>query len=208
MNRLGFTRRSPASFLTVGLLAALLVFSTRTIVRAQGVALCAAPANALGGAYVTVNSDQAQVNVRGGPNSYQYDKIGILFTYESAPALGRSPGGDWIQISCPGASGGAGWVYAANVTVTASGELPVVAIPVTATPLVTATVDPALASQFPPVLPTSTRLPTFTPAAPQTLPTFADVSTIPLSGNLNGALIIAVATFGLAILLLSFFFKR
>lgn len=199
-------RRRFASILTSCLLTATLTFSSLTVVRAQEIVSCAAAA--LSGAYVTVNSDQAQVNVRSGPNSYLYDKVGILYTYESALALGRSPGGDWIQISCPGAPGGAGWVYAANVTLTAQGELPVAAIPVTATPLITATVDPALAAQFPPVLPTATRLPTFTPAAPQTSPAFTDVPTLPLSGNLNGALIIAVATFGLAILVLSYFFKR
>jgi hypothetical protein len=208
MSRPGFIRRRFASFLTAGLLAAIFAFFTLTTVRAQDVALCAAPASALGGAYVTVNGDQAQVNVRSGPNSYQYGKIGLLLTYESAPALGRSPGGDWIQVSCPGAPGGAGWVYAANVKLTAPGDLPVVDIPITVTPAFTATVDPALAAEFPPVQPTVTRLPTFTPAAPQTLPVFANTPALPLSGNLQGALITVVAVFGLAVLLLSFFFKR
>lgn len=207
MTRSGFIRRR-AFFLTSGLLAAILTFSTLTIARAQEVVLCAAPASALSGAYVTVNADQAQVNVRSGPNSYQYGKIGLLLTYESAPALGRSPGGDWIQVSCPGAPGGAGWVYAANVTLTASGELPVVDIPVTATPLFVATVDPALAAEFPPIQPTVTRLPTFTPAAPQTPLVFADAPAFPMNGNLQGALIIVVAVLGLAVLLLSFFIRR
>jgi hypothetical protein len=94
------------------------------------------------------------------------------------------------------------------MTLTAQGELPVVDIPVTATPLFTATVDPTLAVAFPPVPPTTTRLPTFTPAAPQTPPVFADNASLPLSGNLGGALIVAVAALGLAVLLLSFFLKR
>lgn len=208
MNSFGFTRRRFASLLTAGLLAVSLAFSTLTAVHAQGVALCAAPESALSSAYVTVNSDQAQVNVRGGPNSYLYDKVGLLLTFESAPALGRSPGGDWIQIACPGAPSNAGWVYAANVTLTAAGELPVVAIPVTSTPLVTPTVDPELAAQFPPILPTPTRLPTFTPAALQPLPAFTDVPALPVSGNLSGGLIIAIAGFGLAILILSYFLRR
>lgn len=207
MTRSGFTRRR-AFFLTSGLLAAILTFSTLTTARAQEVVLCAAPASALSGAYVTVNADQAQVNVRSGPNSYQYGKIGLLLTYESAPALGRSPGGDWIQVSCPGAPGGAGWVYAANVTLTASGELPVVDIPITATPLFIPTVDPALAAEFPPIQPTVTRLPTFTPAAPQTPLVFVDAPALPMNGNLQGALIIVVAVLGLAVLLLSFFIRR
>lgn len=207
MSQLSFTRRL-ASFLTAGLLAAIFSFSTLTTARAQ-VVLCAAPASALSGAYVTVNGDQAQVNVRSGPNSYQYGKIGLLLTYESAPALGRSSGGDWIQVSCPGAPGGAGWVYAANVTLTASGELPVVDIPATATPLFTATVDPVLAAEFPPIAPTTARLPTFTPAAPQTPPAFSDSPALPLNGgSLQGTLIIAVAVLGLAIFILSFFIKR
>ena len=207
MSRFSFARRL-ASFLTAGLLAAIFTFSSLTVVRAQEAPLCAAPASALGGAYVTVNADQPQVNVRSGPNSYLYGKIGVLFTYESAPVLGRSPGGDWFQIACPAVSGGAGWVYAANMTLTAQGELPVVDIPATPAPLFTATVDPTLAVAFPPVPPTTTRLPTFTPAAPQTPPVFSDDASLPLSGNLGGALIVAVAVLGLAVLLLSFFLKR
>ena len=208
MTRLSFTRRRLAAFQTVGLFAALLIFFAPTVVRAQQIVSCAASGGALGETYVTVNSDQAQVNVRSGPNSYQYGKIGILLTFESAPAIGRSTGGELIQISCPGAFGGTGWVYAANVTLTAAGELPVVGMPLTATPLITDTVDPALAAEFPPVQPTSTRLPTFTPAAPQSLPTFTDTPAIPVSGNLQGALILVIGVLGLAILLLSFLFRR
>ena len=208
MTPLSFTRRSPAALLTVGLLAAYLIFSAPTVVRAQQIVSCAASGGALGETYVTVNSDQAQVNVRSGPNSYQYDKIGILLTFEAAPAVGRSPGGEWIQISCPGAFNGTGWVYAANVTLTAAGELPVITIPPTATPLITDTVDPALAAEFPPVQPTATRLPTFTPAAPQSLPTFAETPTLSVNGNLQGALILVIGVLGLAILLLSFLFRR
>lgn len=207
MTRLRCTPRL-ASFLTAGLLAVLSAFSPPAVVRAQGVVLCAAPASALTGAYVTVNADQEQVNVRSGPNSYLYGKIGVLFTYESAPALGRSPGGEWIQVACPGAPGGAGWVYAANVTLTASADLPVVDIPVTATPLFTATVDPALAAAFPTAAPTSTRLPTFTPAVPPPLPVFTDSPAPPVSGSLNGAFVIAAAVLGLFILFLSFFARR
>ena len=206
MPRFRFTRRF-ATFWTAGLLAVFSACLTLTVVRAQEVPLCAAPASALGSAYVTVNADQF-VNVRSGPNSYLYGTIGVLHTYESAPVLGRSPGGDWFQIACPAVSGGAGWVYAANMTLTAQGELPVVDIPATPAPLFTATVDPTLAVAFPPVPPTTTRLPTFTPAAPQTPPVFSDDASLPLSGNLGGALIVAVAALGLAVLLLSFFLKR
>jgi uncharacterized protein YraI len=208
MTRPSFTRRRLAAILTAGLFAAILIVSAPTVVRAQQIVSCAASGGALGETYVTVNSDQAQVNVRSGPNSYRYGKIGILLTFESAPAIGRSAGGEWIQISCPGAFGGVGWVYAANVTLTATAELPVVTVPPTTTPLITDTVDPALAAEFPPVQPTATRLPTFTPAAPQPLPTFTETPTISLSGNLQGALILVIGVLGLAILLLSFLFRR
>jgi hypothetical protein len=208
MIRTSFTRRQLGSCLITSLIVAILVFSTLKTVRAQDITLCAAPASALSGMYVTVNADQAQVNVRSGPNSYQYGKIGILFTYESAPALGRSPGGDWIQISCPGVPGGAGWVYAANVILTAQSELPVVEIPATPTPLLTSTVDPALAAEFPIIPATTTRLPTFTPAVPQILPSFTEVPTTPLNKSLQGALIIGIAILGMTVFLLSFFLKR
>lgn len=207
MTLLCCTRRL-VSILTFGLLAVLSAFSLPSAVGAQEVVSCAAPASALTGAYVTVNADQEQVNVRSGPNSYLYGKVGILYTYESAPAIGRSPGGEWIQVACPGAPGGTGWVYAANVTLTASADLPVVAIPVTATPLFTATVDPILAAAFPTAAPTSTRLPTFTPAAPPPLPVFTESPSASASGNRYGAFTIGVATLGLAALFLSFVIKR
>ena len=207
MIRFRFTR-SLASFLTLAALTFTQTFFSPTPARAQGVASCAASAGALGDAYVTVNSDQAQVNVRSGPNSYLYDKVGILLTFESAPAIGRSPGGDWIQISCPAAYGGSGWVYAANVTLTASVELPVVAIPVTVTPEVTSTVDPALAAAFPPVQPTTARLPTFTPAVSQPIPVFTDAPSLPLQNSLNGMIIIVAAALGVVVLLISLFIRR
>jgi uncharacterized protein YraI len=207
MNRFRFTRPL-ASLLTLAAFAFSLTFFQPITARAQDVASCAAPASALGETYVTVNADQAQVNVRSGPNSYLYGKVGILLTFESAPAIGRSPGGDWIQISCPAAYGGSGWVYAANVSLTASGELPVVAIPVTVTPEITSTVDPVLAAAFPPVQPTAARLPTFTPAASQPIPVFTDAPALPLQNNLNAVFIIAAVAFGAIILLASFFIRR
>lgn len=208
MIRTGFTRRRLESCLITSLIVSIIAFSISKPARAQDIALCAAPASALSGTYVTVTADQAQVNVRSGPNSYQYGKIGILLTYESAPALGRSPGGDWIQISCPGVPGGAGWVYAANVTLTAQIELPVVEIPATPTPLLTSTVDPVLAAEFPVIQATSTRLPTFTPAVPQIPPSYTESPSMPLNKNLQGAFIIGIAMLGMIVFLLSFFLKR
>jgi uncharacterized protein YraI len=206
MKQFGFAQR-PASILTSGLLAVIAAFFTLTVVRAQQVVLCAA-APGLGAVYVTVNSDQPQVNVRNGPNSYLYGKTGVLYIGESAPALGRSSGGDWIQIACPGAPGNVGWVYAANVTLSAQVELTVIEIPATSTPVITATIDSTLAAAFPSLQPTVTRMPAFTPAAPLTVPVFTDVTSPDPSMDVQGSFIIAIGVMGLAVLLLSFLIKR
>ena len=125
------------------------------------------------GARVTVNLDQDFVNVRSGPSSYFYPRVGVLLSGQSAPALGRSPGGDWIQIGYTGAPGNVGWVYAPNVSLLAQNFLTVVEAPPTPTPLATPTIDPTLAAAF--IVPeTPTRLPTFTPPAPLSIPTFVD----------------------------------
>lgn len=113
-----------------------------------------------------------QVNVRTGPST-DYDKVGVLIAGQRAPALGRSPGGEWIQIFYPGVPGNLAWVYAPFVVLdTDQRLLLIIEPPPTPTPRVTATIDPTLAAQFniggaPP-----TRLPTFTPAEPVVAPTF------------------------------------
>jgi len=203
----GFAR-SCLRLLASGLLAVLWVLSAQAGVRAQGIVLCAAAPASLSGVYVTVNLDQPQVNVRGGPNSYLYGKTGILFTGESAPALGRSPGGDWIQIACPGAPGDVGWVYAANVTLSAPVDLAVIEIPTTSTPAVTATIDPTLAAAYPSLAPTLARPPAFTPAPPLTVPAFTDAALPPMGVDVRGSFILAVGAAGLIILLLSFLLRR
>jgi len=121
-----------------------------------------------------------QVNVRTGPST-DYEKVGVLIAGQRAPALGRSPGGEWIQIFYPGVPGNLAWVYAPFVVLDADQRLlPIIEPPPTPTPRVTATIDPTLAAQFniggaPP-----TRLPTFTPAEPVVEPIFdetqADIS--------------------------------
>ena len=84
-----------------------------------------------------------QINVRSGPNSFLYTAIGVLLTGETAPALGRSSGGDWIQIHYDGVPGNIGWVYAPLVSLTANASLPIVEAPPTPTPATTATLDPS-----------------------------------------------------------------
>jgi uncharacterized protein YraI len=124
--------------------------------------------------YITVTYSDP-INVRGGPSTVYYPIVGRLAPGETAVALGTSPGREWIQIAYPGAPGGVGWVYAIYVTVT-GGELLVVESPSTPTPEVASTIDPTLAAAFN-FQPTSTRLPTFTPPPPLTVPQFTEVST-------------------------------
>ena len=122
------------------------------------------------------------VNVRTGP-SLDYEKVGVLTSGQRARALGRSPGGDWIQIEYPGVPGNVAWVYSPNVVVEpASASLPIVEPPLTATPEATATIDPTLAAQFNLGAPEPTRLPTFTPAAPVIQPTFPPPQALQASG--------------------------
>jgi len=130
------------------------------------------------GAFITVNIDQEQINVRSGPSTYIYPPIGMLLTGQQAPARGRSPGGDWIQIDYPGVPGSVGWVYAPLVRLSPGANLPIVEPPPTPTPASTPTIDPTLAAIF--IAPeTPTRLPTYTLPAPLEIPTFTDASAVP-----------------------------
>lgn len=118
-----------------------------------------------------------QVNVRTGPSTGpEYDQIGVLIAGQRAPALGRSPGGLWIQIAYPGVPGNVAWVYAPLVVLDPPGaNLPIIEPPPTTTPRVTATIDPTFAAQFNLSDITPTRLPTYTAPPPVVQPTFAPV---------------------------------
>jgi hypothetical protein len=116
-----------------------------------------------------VNADGA--NVRAGPSSIYYEKIGpSLIEGQIVPALGKSPGGDWIQIYYPGVPGNTGWVYAPLV-VLSPGYLPIVEPPPTSTPRVTPVIDPTLLAAFA-ATGNPTKLPTFTPPPPLEIPTY------------------------------------
>ena len=172
-----FTKKKRAGFAGLLLLSlTVLMFMRPQSARAQFVLCAAAPGSLTGQPYITVNLDQdplTGINVRGGPNSYLYDKVGKLYPGESALALGRTSGGDWIQIACPGVPGGTGWVYTANVTLTSTGFLPEVPLP--PPPVFPLSHDPTLAASLE-VQPTATRLPTYTPPPPPpTLPAYADL---------------------------------
>jgi hypothetical protein len=125
------------------------------------------------GTYVRViHSADPQINVRSGPSSYSYPVIGVLLWNQQIPALGRSPGGDWIQIVYPGVPGDVGWVYAPLVSIGPPGAvLSIVEPPPTPAPATTPTIDPTLAAAFMPEY-TPTRLPTFTPPGPLFVPTY------------------------------------
>jgi uncharacterized protein YraI len=188
-----------------GLAALLGLTSMPTNVRAQGGTCPVAPSTLGSQPYITVKADQDHVNVRSGPNSYLYDKVGLLLPGESAPALGRTSGGDWIEISCPGVPGGIGWVYSANVTLTSSGFLQIVEAP--PTPEIAFTLDATMIAAYD-LHSTATRLPTFTPPAPpQSLPTYVDQSRPQTSGWM-APLISGLALAGLVGIMFSFLFRR
>jgi hypothetical protein len=142
--------------------------------------------------YVTY---EEQINVRSGPSSRFYPvPIGIMYPGQEAPALGKSPGGDWIEIYFPGVPGNVGWVYAPLVTFKQVGFLPIVEPPPTPTPPTTPTIDPTLAAAF--VIPaTATRLPTFTPPPELVIPNFEEGTQTSASSRIPMGLVILSLAF-------------
>ncbi len=158
------------------------------------------------GPMATVNLDQEQINVRAGP-SQDYPIVGVLEQGERVPALGRSIGGDWVEIAYPVVDGGVAWVYSYLVTIS-GGELPVVVPPPTPTPRVTPTIDPTLAAQF--IIDVGpTRLPTFTQPPALVMPTYTQAPTVRVAGGLPmGFIIIGLAVVGVFGLMISVFRGR
>lgn len=142
------------------------------------------------------------MNVRAGPGTF-YDVIGQLFPGDVRTALGISPGREWIQISF---DNGIGWVYASYVSIS-GGEPPIVEPPPTPTPLTTATIDPTLAAAFNQA-PTETRMPTFTPPPPLTVPVFTAETTSQPRGVPFGYFIVALGVLGAIGLGYSFFSRK
>jgi uncharacterized protein YraI len=160
MSRLKASRR----FFLFGMILSILLFGTST-------AIAITPTPAPGRVFATITvkiGENPDINVRAGPGT-DYVVLGKLLAGQEAPALGRSAGGDWVQISYPEAPDGLGWVYTYYVDV--QGELPIVIPPATPTPLITPTIDPTLAAQFI-IEPLPTGLPTFTPPPALVIPTF------------------------------------
>lgn len=147
-----------------------------------------------------------QINVRSGPSTVFYPIIGQLFPGDIVPALGISPGREWIEISYPSGVGGVGWVYASFVSLS-GGELRILEPPPTPTPLITATIDPTLAAAFN-IQPTQTRIPTFTPPPPLDVPQFTEISTSNSSGAAFGIFIIMLIIIGGAGLVFSYVLRN
>ncbi len=157
------------------------------------------------GVFVTVTYDEP-INVRGGPNTVYYPIVGRLSPGDILPALGVSPGREWVQVAYADAPGGVGWVYAAYVTVS-GGELRVVEPPPTPTPLATATINPTFAAQFT-FQPTPSRLPTFTPPPPLTVPQFTETPFARPNGVPSGVFVLSLVLIGAAGLLVSFVLSK
>ena len=170
MNRIKFT---------LPLIVLLMIITAISLQTGQGSVLAKQPTGSIptvtgtpAGPYITVaNADGA--NVRAGPSSVYYEKIGpSLIDGQIVQALGRSPGGDWIQIYYPGVPGNAGWVYAPLV-VLSPGYLSIIEPPPTSTPRVTPVIDPTLIAAFA-ATGNPTRLPTFTQPPPLEIPNYSD----------------------------------
>ena len=159
----------------------------------------------LPGTYATVTYSE-QINVRGGPSTVQYPRVGHLNPGDVVQALGVSPGREWVQIAYPDAPGGVGWVYAIYVSVT-GGELHVVEAPATPTPPITATIYATLAAAFN-FQPTPSRIPTFTPAPPLTVPQFTQVAASGATGMAPGYLVITFLVLGAVGFLVSFLWRK
>lgn len=178
MSRVIFKRSILIGLVLAGLFALLLHAPSISIVQAQQpTGSIPTVTGTARGPRVTVNLDQDFINVRSGPSATFYPRIGILMRGQSAPALGRSEDGQWIQIRYPGVPGGVGWVFAANVTLS-SQSLPIIPAPPTPTSAATPTIDPTLQAAFVPAV-TATGLATFTLAPPLEEPSFTDATAEP-----------------------------
>jgi hypothetical protein len=151
-------------------------------------------------------NEQGFANLRAGPNTLGYEIVGVLLVGQQVPAIGRSPGGNWILVAYPGAPDGVAWVFSDLVEVL--GELPIIQPPPTITPRTTPTLDPTLEAQFP-VQIEPTRLPTYTAPPPLALPTLTDDISQSLTGRIPfGLIIIGLGVIGLFGILISFLSGR
>lgn len=172
-------------FLIFGLTSIIFLGSSRNPAAAQQLDTVTPPPTvtatlATGMPYITVTYIEP-INVRTGPSSFDYPVVGSLPVGGTAAAVGRSPAGEWIEIEFTQAPRGTAWVYAANVSVSPPNTLlPVVEPPPTPAPLQTATLNPTFVAAFV-IVPTPTRLPTFTAPPPLAIPTYQN--NVPVSSG-------------------------
>jgi hypothetical protein len=159
------------------------------------------------GIYITVITEEPHINVRMGPGSFVYPIVGTILRGGTAKALGRSPGGDWVQIEFVGAPNNVGWVYSPLVQVT-GGTLQIVEPPPTPIPPATSTIDPTLAAQFT-FLPTTTRMPTFTPPPSLVAPIYSQPASSKNEQSVPIAVVvIALGSLGVVGFIVSLFIRR
>ena len=189
----------------VSLLGLVLVVPSAASVYAQAVST--PPANGSSQPYITnTYTTEPFVNVRAGPSSVYYGgPIGALPIGAVAKALAITAGHDWIEIEFPSGPNGVGWVYAPFVTLTGSPQI--IEPPPTFTPIAISTLDPSLIGTFS-IKATQTRLPTFTPSAPLSIPTFTDSTAEPSSHFPYGILIISLGIMGAIGILISIVVSR
>jgi len=201
-----WTKRTLGLFLLAGLVGLLWGEASLTRVSAQqatGTALVESGTS--GASYITVTYTDG-ANVRAGPSSFDYPEVGPRMNPgDTAPALGRSPGGDWIEIAYPGAPGNVAWVYAALVSLS-SGPLPIVDPPPTSTPATTSTVDLTMVAAFP-SLASSTALPTFTAPPPLETPTSVPILKT-RSGLPAGFIVLGLFILGALGIMITFLHRR
>jgi uncharacterized protein YraI len=172
---------------------------------APGQVLARGEAQVQSGVTVTVIYTEP-INVRGGPSTVYYPIVGRVSPGDVLPALGVSPGREWVQVAYPDAPGGVGWLYATYVTVS-GGELTVVEPPPTQTPIATATINPTFAAAFF-FQPTATRMPTFTPPPPLTVPQFADDTASRPAGLSTGTIVVSLFVIALLVFVFAFVLNR
>jgi hypothetical protein len=185
-------------FLILGFATLPFYGSSRNPVAAQQLISATPTASVVGnlsGFYIKVTYVEP-INVRTGPSSFDYPIVGSIPVGGTAPAIGRSPAGEWIQIVFPDAPRGTGWVYAANVSLSPGALLPVVEPPPTPAPLETPTLNPTYVAAFQ-ILPTSTRLPTFTSPPSLVIPAFENPADTSSDRAITAWVIVGLALIGL-----------
>jgi uncharacterized protein YraI len=158
------------------------------------------------GVYITVTYIEP-INVRSGPSSFDYPVVGSLPVGGTAPAIGRSPASEWIEIVFADAPRGNGWVYAANVSLSTDALLPIVEPPPTPTPVTTPTLNPTFVAAFQ-TLPTFTRLPTFTIPPALTMPIYSNPAVASSSRAITAWAVIILGLVGILGIVLTSFRRR